>query len=181
MADSSANLFPRSLGAGTSFEHWIASAAWPAPAWKLTAVLRGPVPMNLVASHEGSRHRFRVPAALTSTWTAGRYALSLRASRGDEVHEIEAGEVTIRPDISQLAAGHDARDHVERTLAAIEAVLEKRATLDQERYRINNRELWRTPIPELLRLRDRYKAELARMRAARRGDLFGGTVRVVFR
>lgn len=181
MADSSADLFPRILGAGTSFEHLIASAAWPAPDWTLTAVLRGPVPMNLVASHEGSRHRFCVPAAMTSTWTAGRYVLSLRASRGDEVREIDTGEVTIRPDISQLAAGHDARSHVERALAAIEAVIEKRATIDQERYRINNRELWRTPVGELLRLRDRYKAELARMQAVRRGDLFGRTVKVAFR
>ena len=107
--------------------------------------------------------------------------MSLRASRGDEVREIDTGEVTIRPDISQLAAGHDARSHVERALAAIEAVIEKRATIDQERYRINNRELWRTPVGELLRLRDRYKAELARMQAVRRGDLFGRTVKVAFR
>lgn len=179
MADTT--LFPRMLSAGTSLDCRIASAAWPAPVWTLVAVLRGPAPIDLVAAADGSGHRFQVPAAISSTWLAGRYALSLRASRGDEVHEIDAGEVTIRPDISQLAAGHDARDHVERTLAAIEAVIEKRATVDQERYRINNRELWRTPIGELLRLRDRYKADLARMQAAKRGDLFGRSVKVAFR
>ena len=87
----------------------------------------------------------------------------------------------MRPDIAQLAAGHDARSHVQRVLDAIEAVLEKRATLDQERYRINNRELVRTPVADLLKLRDRYRGELARMKAASKGGLFGVSARVVFR
>ena len=55
---------------------------------------------------------------------------------------------------------------VQRTLEAIEAVIEKRASIDQERYKINNRELWRTPIPELLVMRDRYRSELRRLKAA---------------
>ena len=80
-----------------------------------------------------------------------------------------------------IAAGHDARSHVQRVLDAIEAVLEKRATLDQEQYRINNRELRRTPIADLLKLRDRYRGELARMKAASKGGLFGVSARVVFR
>lgn len=178
---TSTSLFPRTLGAGMSLAHPLVLVDRPAPAWSVVAALRGPMPIDLVAAPDGSGHRFQVPAAVTSTWLPGCYALSVRARRGEEVVEIDAGSVTIRPDISQLGAGHDARDHVERTLAAIEAVLEKRATMDQERYRINNRELWRTPIPELLKLRDRYKAELARMQAARRGDLFGRAVRVVLR
>ena len=86
----------------------------------------------------------------------------------------------MRPDIAQLAAGHDARSHVQRVLDAIEAVLEKRATLDQEQYRINNRELRRTPIADLLKLRDRYRMELQRAKAARNGTLFG-VARVAFR
>lgn len=176
-----ADLFPRTIGAGTSLAHTIISAAWPAPEWSIVAVLRGPAPLDLALAHDGSSHRLQVPAAVTSTWHPGRYAMSLRARRGDEVHEIDAATITIRPDISQLPAGADQRSHVERVLEAIEAVLERRATLDQEEYRINNRELRRTPIADLLKLRDRYRAELARMRAIGRGDLFGCNVRVVFR
>lgn len=76
---------------------------------------------------------------------------------------------------------HGGLDHIHRVLESIEAVIEKRATIDQERYTINNRELWRTPIPQLLELRDRYRAELRRAMAAKSGGLFNQAVRVRFR
>ena len=61
-------------------------------------------------------------------------------------------------------------------------MIEKRASLDQERYRINNRELYRTPIADLLKLRDLYRAEVRREQAAARGqNPFGATVRVRLR
>lgn len=176
-----ADLFPPRLTAGLTFRHAVVQAAYPAPDWALSAVLRGPGAYTLQAEGEGAAHRFHVAANVTGEWLHGTYAYSLRASRGAEIVELASGTIEIAPDLALMTAGHDARSHVERVLAAIEAVLEKRATLDQERYRINNRELWRTPIPELLRLRDRYRAELARLRSAKRGDLFGRSVKVAFR
>jgi hypothetical protein len=47
-------------------------------------------------------------------------------------------------------------------LEAINALLEGRATKDQQSYRIGDRELTRIPVPELLKLRDYYKAEAQR-------------------
>lgn len=176
-----ADLFPSRLTAGLTFRHTVVQAAHAAPAWALSVALRGPGSYTLLAEGEGATHRFHAAANVTAEWLHGTYAYSLRASDGTEVVELERGTLEVAPDLAQLTAGHDARNHVERTLAAIEAVLEKRATLDQERYRINNRELWRTPVGELLKLRDRYRADLARMQAARRGDLFGRAVRVAFR
>lgn len=176
-----ADLFPPRLTAGLTFRHTVVQAAYPAPDWVLSAVLRGPGAYTLRADGEGAAHRFHAAANVTAAWLHGTYAYSVRASRGADIVELSSGTIEIAPDLAQVAAGHDARSHVERVLAAIEAVIEKRATIDQERYRINNRELWRTPVGELLRLRDRYKADLARMKAARRGELFGRTVRVAFR
>ncbi len=176
-----ADLFPPRLTAGLTFRHTIVQAAYPAPDWVLSVVLRGPGAYTLRAEGERATHRFHAAANVTSQWLHGTYAYSVRASRGTEIVELAAGTVDIEPDLAQLSAGHDARSHVERTIAAIEAVIEKRATIDQERYRINNRELWRTPVVDLLRLRDRYRAELARMKSAQRGDLFGRTIKVAFR
>ncbi len=105
----------------------------------------------------------------------------MRATDGTTVVEIEAGQITIKPDLASISATHDGRNHVQRVLDAIEAVLERRATQDQEKYKINNRELWRTPLSELLVLRDRYRSELRRMRAAAKGGLFDQAVRVRFR
>lgn len=175
-----ADLFPPRLTAGLTLRHTIVQAAYPAPDWVLSVVLRGPGAYTLRAEGEGAAHRFHAAANVTSQWLHGTYAYSVRASNGTEVVELATGTLEVSPDLTQLPAGHDARSHVERVLAAIEAVIEKRATIDQERYRINNRELWRTPIPELLKLRDRYKAELARMRS-KPDELFGRTIRVAFR
>jgi hypothetical protein len=71
------------------------------------------------------------------------------------------------------------RDRSRPALDAIEARLENRATIDQERYRINNRELYRMPIAELLKFRDQYRAEVQREEIAARGGNGFRAVRVV--
>ena len=50
--------------------------------------------------------------------------------------------------------------HAQTVLDAIEAVIENRASLDQQSYTIAGRRLDRMPIADLLMLRDRYKAEV---------------------
>lgn len=174
-------IFPSSTSAGLTFDRTATLTAYPAPDWQLSAVLRGSASIDLIAEPSGKAHRFYANAEATAAWEAGDYWYSIRASNGKDVVEVEAGQITIKPDLAQLDAGHDGRVHVQRVLEAIEAVLEKRATIDQERYTINNRELWRTPIPQLLELRDRYRSELRRMKAGRNGNLFNQAVRVGFR
>lgn len=172
---------PSSITAGTTFDRTIILTAYPAPDWALRAYLRGPQSIDLEAAADGAGHRFIVSAADTAGWASGEYWYSLRATNGGDVVEIESGQIAVKPNLAALEAGYDGRAHVQKVLDAIEAVLEKRATLDQQRYTINNRELWRTPIPELLMLRDRYRAELRRMKAASKGALFDQHVRVRFR
>ena len=177
MADS---IFPDRVKAGLSQAFRVVSRDCPAPDWTVTAVLRGPAAIDLVAQPEGRNHVFHVPAAVSAQWLAGRYVYSVRAARDGHVVELEHGELQVAADIAQLAAGHDPRAHVQKVLDAIEAVLENRATLEQEQYQINNRSLKRRSIGELLKLRDHYRAELSRMNAARRGRLFGN-INVAFR
>ncbi|MEY4055620.1 MAG: hypothetical protein RL519_955 [Pseudomonadota bacterium] len=172
---------PSSITAGTTFDRTVILTAYPAPDWALRAYLRGPQSIDLEAAAEGHGHRFLAQATDTAGWAAGEYWYSLRATNGGDVVEVESGQITIKPDLAEAGAGHDGRDHLRRVLDAIEAVIERRATIDQERYTSNNRELWRTPIPELLMLRDRYRAEIRRMKAASKGALFDQHVRVRFR
>ena len=174
-------IFPASTSAGLTFNRPATLTAHPAPDWQLEAVLRGAGAMEITAEADGTGHRFLVPATETAAWEPGDYWYSIRASMDGVVVEVETGQITIKPDLAGLDAGHDGRGHVQRVLDAIEAVLEKRATIDQEKYSINNRELRRTPIPDLLILRDRYRSELRRMKAARKGGLFNQAVRVGFR
>lgn len=153
--------FPTSITAGLSLKYELLIEQYPPPDWELTAILRGPESINLTAVVSGTAHVFSETAATTGAWQPGLYVVSVRAASGEDVHEIEAGQVTIVADLVSLQDGHDPRGHAQRTLAAIEAVIEGRATTDQQSYTINGRTLVRTSIADLLMLRDRYKKEVA--------------------
>lgn len=172
--------FPSSITAGLTFDRLVTLTAYPAnDGWALRAVLRGPAVINLVATAEGVQHRFHADATTTAGWAPGLYSFSIRAEKAGDVFETDAGTLEILPDLANVAAGHDPRSHARKVLAAIEAILEDRATLDQERYRINNRELYRIPRAELLKMRSQYRAEVRMEEAAQCGkSLFGGVVRV---
>lgn len=107
-------------------------------------------------------HHLYASATETEEWTPGAYSYVLRVRNGDDVREIESGRVQVLRNIASAPDDFDARSHAQRTLDAINAVIEKRATTDQQRYVIETqqgrRELWRIPIPELLAFRDKYQA-----------------------
>lgn len=156
--------FPKLIQGGISFRATVVSDMYQAPSWSVTAHLRGPASIDITATGTLADHEFTVPAAVTAGYAPGQYAVSVRATDGTDVFEIEAGTLDIVADIAAQAAGHDPRGHAERVLSAIEAVIEGRATKDQNSYKINNRELVRTTIAELLELRKTYRHEVARLK-----------------
>lgn len=173
--------FPSQITAGTSLDVRLCFTAYQPPAWTAYVALRGPSAIDITATQDGTLHRFTRAAAVTATWLPGSYLAALRVTDGTQVVEVERFELKVLADVASLSAGYEARSHVERMLAAIEAVLENRGTLEQQRYMIKGRELYRVPPSELLSLRDRYRAELRRMKAASNGTLFGGLVKVNLR
>ena len=63
------------------------------------------------------------------------------------------------------------REHCERAIMAIEAVIEGRITADVEQLEISatggaKRAIVKIPIPELIKMRQQYLAELDSLRAA---------------
>jgi hypothetical protein len=66
----------------------------------------------------------------------------------------------VLPDPASQGAGQDPRSHARKTLDAIEAVVEGRATKDQQAYTIGGRSLQRMPIKDLMYFRGVYRAEV---------------------
>lgn len=180
---SCSGYIPDQISAGLTFNALLTLTAYPAPAWAVTFMLRGPAVIDLPATAEGSQHRLYADAATTAAWLPGAYRYVLRATDGTTTTDIDAGQTTILPDFATLPPGEQVGlTPAQIALAAIDAVLANRATLDQERYRINNRELYRTPIAELLKLRAFYAEQVKREQAC--GDSatgFGVTVRAWMR
>lgn len=106
---------------------------------------------------DGGDFVITIPAASTASYALGSYQQTARVSKAGAVVTVGTGVVTIQP------AG---LSHARKTLAAIEAVIEGRASIDQQSYTIGMRTLIRTPIPELIKLRDLYRQEVGREKAA---------------
>ena len=171
--------FPTTIQAGFTFDLAFEAPDHPAPDWSLTAILRGPAAIDLEAAVVGFVHTFTATAETSSAWAGGRYAVSIRASDGVSVVELEAGDLHITPDLAAIEAAHDPRGHAQRVLDAIEAVIENRASKDQQMYSIGGRSLQRTPIADLIALRDKYRREVARARPGR-SRLLGRTIKTRF-
>lgn len=115
----------------------------------------------IVASGSGTTHSVDLSKATTAAYTPGRYAWQASVDDGTTRCVVDTGIMKIWPDFATAAAS-DQRSHAKKVLDAIESVLENRATQDQMSYSIAGRQLSRTPIPDLVGLRDRYRAEVAR-------------------
>lgn len=181
------SIFPSQLKAGLTFDQLVTVLTqYPAPAWELRAYLRGPSQIDLVAEAEGTKHRWHETATDSATWAPGHYTYTVRVFDGSgDAFEVDSGSTQIAPDLASIDAPYDGRSHARKVLDAIEAVLEKRATKDQERYTIefngSRRELWRTPIADLMAMRGSYQAQVrAEETKAKGGSLFGVAVRVRF-
>jgi hypothetical protein len=174
-------LIPTKITAGLTLVISFELAAFSGPQWQSLLLLRGAGSIDLEGSADGQLHLITGSVANTGSWAPGHYSYSLRVTDGTDTHEIEAGMLEVRPDLAQAAASFDGRAHAEKVLSSIEAVIEGRATRDQDSYRINNRELRRTPISQLLKLRDVYRHEVAQIKARRRGkDTLGRAILVRF-
>lgn len=152
-----------------------------ASAWAVSAIMRGPGQINLNATGSGTQHAFSVNAGATSSWAPGEYWVSIRATKGADVVEVALLQLSVTPNLASVTTPYDGRSQNQIALDAINAVLAKRATRDQERYTIHNRELWRTPIPDLLKLRAFYTVQVRRERNAAKGvSGFGRQIAVRF-
>jgi hypothetical protein len=156
-------------------------ADFPATDWSAALYLRGPAVIDLTAEADGKQHIFEADAATTAAWAAGQYWFSVRMSKDSDVVEVAKGELRVLPDLTSAEAGYDGRTMNEIALASIDAVLAKRATQDQQKYVINNRELWRTPIADLIKLRSFYSAAVTREKNRASGRTgFGRAIHVRF-
>ncbi len=176
-----ADILPDKLTAGLTFDRLVTLTAYPAPDWSLTVLLRGPGSIDIDATADGSQHLLHKTAAETGAMPPGLYRYSARVTDGVDVVEVEAGTTSIEADLASVAGG-DMRSHARIVLDNINAVIEKRATQDQQRYTINNRELWRTPIHDLLALKNQYQALVSAEDAKAKGsNIFGRQVRMRLR
>lgn len=158
---------PASLNAGDTARWLKALPSYPATDdWVLAyALVNAGQRIAFTATAQGSDHLVNVPAATTTAWAPGTYDYRASVIRAGDVFTVATGRITIEP---AFGAAVDARSHARRTLQAIEATLEGRASSATAEYQIAGRQMKYIPVPELLTLRDRYRRDVRAEDAADR-------------
>lgn len=141
---------------------------YPAGTWTLTYYFKSAAAnFSVAATADGTNYAVTVAKATTAARTAGRYKWIAVVDNGTERHQVDQGELIVQPDFA--ASGNlDDRSHARKMLDAIEALLEGRATKDQQSMTIGDVSITRMPLDQLLAARDKYRTEVATQRRAER-------------
>jgi len=144
----------------------------PADGWTLRYYLvpqfATPVQATIVieAITEGADYRTQEAAGVTATWPPGKYTWTRRVEKAGPINQsIGTGVLAIKPNLATVAQGYDGRSHARKMLDTINAAMEA-FSIGVKQYTIGSRSMTKQDIPELLTLRDRYRAEVANEEAA---------------
>jgi hypothetical protein len=172
----SATCVPVSFVAGTTVQYERTFSDYPADVWTYTLHLVGVDVLDKDGVADGLNFVVELTAEETAELGPGSYKYVEQVVHGDgRVFEVGRGQLEVLSDIAAVVAGGDYRTHARKTLDAIEAVLENRATVDQQQFQIAGRMLTRFPVMDLLILRDRYRTEVRDEEAAERVNKGLGT------
>lgn len=155
--------FPQKLSSGDTFSFQFQHPLY-GEGWTANMVAVGPTKINITSSFSENTFSLAATPAVTKSWLAGDYKMSIYMAQENERHTVLSRPLTILPNLETLTG--DPRSHIQKVLDAINAVLEERATTDQENMSLNGRTLVRTPIGDLLKLKQFYMRELDREKRA---------------
>lgn len=181
MAAEIPSSIPSEIRAGDTVRWRRELSAYPASeGWQLHYAFVGTASVqSAVAAADGDAHLVTLAANVTAGWPAGTYRVQEYVTKGTERYSLSAVNVRVLPDLTTVTTGADLRTHARKVLDAIEGWLESKAPAAQS-IEIAGRKISNYPIADLLALRDRYRAEVAREEAAASGAGRGSRLLVRF-
>lgn len=163
---------PKTITAGDTIAWSKTLTLYPADAFALNYTLQplaGGSPITVSATPDGTTHAITISAATSADFLPGEYrwySYVTDLATSTERHSIAAGTITVAPNPLAFTTTTDLRTHARKTLDAIEAVLEGRASESQAEYSVSfggsSRSAKSIPIAELLQLRSHYAVEVRR-------------------
>lgn len=133
----------------------------PSAGWALKYALRGPAAINIVSTPSGLNHKVDVPGNTSKDYMSGAYSWARYVEKLDGTRvTLATGRIKIKPDLITAVAGYDGSSHAERVLAAIERVIEGRASRGDQELWFDGKKITKMTVDELIKLRQYYKQEL---------------------
>lgn len=177
---------PNSFTVGESFSWTKEFSLYPASEWDLTYHFRGVGQgFDVDATADGDAFELSALSSQTTDCTAGTYSFQAFVTKDDEKILVDQGTIRIHPNLASLDAetSFDGRSNAQKILDAIDAMVQGKASLDQQSYVIGNRQLARIPIPDLILLRDKYQRivnQEKRLEKQKKGGSFMKTIKGAF-
>lgn len=145
----------------TAVAGYPASDGWTLKYRVIPRVSGTPFTLTAATASDGTSYRVTQSPAQTLVFVAGDYTWYAWVEKVGARVTIDDGLVTVKGDPSALAT-FDGRTHARKMLDQIEAALEGFATSSTVKsYTIGTRQMTKADVPEILTLRDRYRAEVA--------------------
>src|SRR3972149_3831252 len=122
---------PLRLQAGDTWEWTDSLPDYPAPTWVLKYALHktGIAAIVLTAVESGTDHKVTVSSATNAGYGAGEYQWAAYVEHADgRRYTVGEGRVTLKSSLVTAVVGTDNRSHAQKTIDAIEATMEGRAT-----------------------------------------------------
>lgn len=154
----------------------------PADSWVLTyRLINNDEKIEIACSDNGDGYFLAsVTATDSADYAVGVYVWRAFVAKNTDRFVVGEGRVCLEPDYAALGS-YDSRSWAEQMLEALEAMLLKSASKDQQSYSIGGRSLSRFSRAELFDARDRVKREISNEDASRalaQGGPHRGIVRV---
>jgi hypothetical protein len=154
---------PQTLTAGDLWGWTDTLTDYPATVWVLYYYFAGPKAFSITGTASGSDHVLAYLAASSTDYPRGTYQWRARVVKiADTTNKVSVatGRLSLLPNLANLAT--DNRSHEQKVLDALEAVIQNRATTDQQSYSVAGRSISRMTWDELHAAYDRYKLIVAK-------------------
>lgn len=161
MADTTLTSVPASLYAGDSLAWLLTEENYPASdGWVMAFGFRSPAgtPINIVGTASGANHLITASATDSATWLPDSYKGVGVVTKGAEQHSIWKGAIQVLQNILTAPDNYDGRSHAAKCLAAINAVLEGKATRDVLNTTIAGQTIQRMTWGELTNAKAYYQS-----------------------
>lgn len=124
--------------------------------------------VEVTATQSGSLFLTTLTDTITGALTIGDYYLQARVTSAGTVYQLNGEQglpqldhrLKVVRDAAEHDTGADLRSHAVKTLDALQATIEGKATKDQSSYTIGNRSLSHMTVDELLRWQDYYQRKV---------------------
>lgn len=164
MGDLSTSV-PTSVTAGDTVQWTRALPAYPRSAgWVLSYALVSATALITITGSAGTGaddFAVTVDATTSAGWAPGVYTVQEYATQSGNRQTVGQYRITVLPNLAAATSGIDTRSQARRTLEAVNAVLEGRASEAELEVTINGRTLKYMPMADLLTLRTALRLDVA--------------------